>query len=146
MAVTPAATSSTVEDRVIDIVAGLVTELAGTDVGRPTLDDSLDRELGITSLERVELRLRLEQAFGVRLPDSVMAEAATPQDLVTAILHAAPPVAGLTKTANPRTPQREEAASSLRRNFARRQRGTSQPWLSHTSPTNATTDAKSSVG
>ena len=93
MAVTPAATSSIVEDRVIDIVAGLVAELAGTGVGRPTLDDSLDRELRITSLERVELLLRLEQAFGVRLPDSVMAEAATPQDLVTAILHAAPPVA-----------------------------------------------------
>ena len=93
MAVTQAATSSIVADRVIDIVAGLVTELAGTGVGRPALDDSLDRELGITSLERVELLLRLEQAFGVRLPDSVMAEAATPQDLVTAILHAAPPVA-----------------------------------------------------
>ena len=57
------------------------------------LHDSLDRDLGISSLERVELLLRLEQAFGVRLPDSVMAEAATPQDLVTAILHAAPRVA-----------------------------------------------------
>ncbi len=57
------------------------------------LHDSLDRDLGISSLERVELLLRLEQAFGVRLPDAVMAEAATPQDLVTAILNAAPGVA-----------------------------------------------------
>ena len=40
----------------------------------------------------MELLLRIERAFGVRLPDSVMAEAATPQDLVAAILHAVPAV------------------------------------------------------
>jgi acyl carrier protein len=90
MAVVHPAEGSVVNDRVIDIVAGLVAELAGSAARRPTLDDSLDRDLGISSLERVELLLRLEQAFGVRLPDSVMAEALTPRDLVTAILHAAP--------------------------------------------------------
>ena len=79
-----------VEARVIEIVAGLVAELSGGAARRPALRDSLDRELGISSLERVELLLRLEQAFGVRLADSVMADAATPEDLVTAIRQAVP--------------------------------------------------------
>ncbi len=86
-------TVAVVDDQVLDVVAGLVRELAGGAGPRPGLDDSLDRDLGISSLERVELLLRLEQVFGVRLADSVMAEAATPRDLVTAIRVAAPAAA-----------------------------------------------------
>jgi acyl carrier protein len=79
-----------VGDQVLEVVAGLVDELSGNTARRPTLDDALDRDLGISSLERVELLLRLERAFDVRLSDSVMAEASTPRDLATAITHAAP--------------------------------------------------------
>jgi 1-acyl-sn-glycerol-3-phosphate acyltransferase len=46
----------------------------------------LERELGLGSLERVELMLRLGDACCVRLPDSVVAEADTVQDLTDAIL------------------------------------------------------------
>lgn len=46
----------------------------------------LERELGLGSLERVELMLRLGDACGVRLPDRVVADADTVQDLVEAIL------------------------------------------------------------
>src|SRR5271154_1076580 len=46
----------------------------------------LERELGLGSLERVELMLRLGDACGVRLPDHVVAEADTVQDLIDAIL------------------------------------------------------------
>ena len=46
----------------------------------------LERELGLGSLERVELMLRLGNACGVRLPDRVVAEADTVQDLIEAIL------------------------------------------------------------
>jgi 1-acyl-sn-glycerol-3-phosphate acyltransferase len=46
----------------------------------------LERELGLGSLERVELMLRLGDACGVRLPDGVVAEANTVQDLIDAIL------------------------------------------------------------
>jgi len=46
----------------------------------------LDRELGLGSLERVELLARLETAFGVRLPDRVVSEANTPEDLAKALL------------------------------------------------------------
>ena len=99
MAAAHLATSAGVDEQVLDIVARLVNELSGGSARRPVLQDSLDRDLGISSLERVELLLRLEQAFGIRLPDSVMAEASTPQDLVMAILHAAPGVAELTPPA-----------------------------------------------
>ena len=92
-------TTSAVDEQVLDIVTRLVNELSGGSARRPTLQDSLDRDLGISSLERVELLLRLEQAFGVRLSDSVMAEALTCEDLVTAILHAAPGVAEPTPAA-----------------------------------------------
>ena len=46
----------------------------------------LDRDLGLGSLERVELLARIETAFGVRLPDRVVSEANTPEDLAKALL------------------------------------------------------------
>ncbi len=78
------------ERGVLRIVEDLLAELGSCARGALSLDASLDRDLGIGSLERVELLLRLEQAFGVRLPDDVMAEAETPRDLAAAILAAAP--------------------------------------------------------
>ena len=78
-----------VERELLAIVGELVGEIRGTAV-EPMLDHSLDRDLGIGSLERVELLLRLERAFGVRLADSVMAEAVTPNNLVAAVLTAQP--------------------------------------------------------
>jgi len=41
--------------------------------------------LGLGSLERVELLLRIEQAFGTALDDRVLAEAETVQDLISAL-------------------------------------------------------------
>ena len=43
----------------------------------------LDRDLGLGSLERVELLSRLEDEFGVRVPDQVGAEANSPEELST---------------------------------------------------------------
>lgn len=91
-AVLTEATRSGVERRLLAIVGELVGELGGATV-TPSLDDSLERNLGISSLERVELLLRLERAFGVRLADAVMAEAITLNDLATAVLRAEPRVA-----------------------------------------------------
>ncbi len=79
-----------IERQVLDLVGELVVELGGDVTRAAKLDDVLDRDLGISSLERVELLIRIERAFGVRLPDAVMAEAATVGDLVRAILHASP--------------------------------------------------------
>ncbi len=80
-----------IEREVLDVVGALVAELGGpASRGAVALDHALDRDLGIGSLERVELILRLDQAFGVRLPDAVMADAATPRDLAGAIVAAEP--------------------------------------------------------
>jgi 1-acyl-sn-glycerol-3-phosphate acyltransferase len=78
-----------VERLVLAITADLMRELGG-DVTTPRLEQSLERDLGIGSLERVELLLRLDRTFRIRLPDSAMAEAVTLGDLVTAILRAEP--------------------------------------------------------
>ncbi len=45
----------------------------------------LERELGLGSLERVELMLRLDAAFSVQLPERVVAEANSPEDLASAV-------------------------------------------------------------
>lgn len=46
---------------------------------------NIERELGLGSLERVELLTRLEKLCGARLPDRVMAEAETVGELVAAL-------------------------------------------------------------
>jgi len=53
-----------------------------------TATSLLDRDLGLGSLERVELLARLETEFGVRMPDAIAAQANTPDELSNAILTA----------------------------------------------------------
>lgn len=50
-----------------------------------SLDSSLDRDLGLDSLARVELLARLEARFGVALSESELANAETPRDLLRAL-------------------------------------------------------------
>ncbi len=61
-----------------------------------TLDTSLERELRIDSLGRVELLHRLERAFDVRLPDQLLATAETPRDLLRAVQAAGSTTAAFT--------------------------------------------------
>ena len=69
-------------ERVIQEIRGLLDEL-GSHGALPMLNPNsqLDRDLGLGSLERVELLARLETAFEIRLPDRVASEANTPEDL-----------------------------------------------------------------
>ena len=57
------------------------------DVG---LDSDLDRDLGLDSLGRAELLLRLDQAFKVRLPEQLISDAATCRDLLDGVVAAKP--------------------------------------------------------
>jgi len=54
------------------------------------LDSRLDHDLGLDSLARAELLLRLERTFAVALPQSLLAEADTARDLLDAVLAALP--------------------------------------------------------
>ncbi len=104
-----------IEREVLEIVGGLVAELGGPPARRAvTLDDSLDRDLGIGSLERVELLLRLEQALNVRLPDAVMGDAVTPRDLVTAVMAAEPSLPEVIPVCRPLPARAAPAPASAR--------------------------------
>jgi 1-acyl-sn-glycerol-3-phosphate acyltransferase len=50
-----------------------------------TLDSSLERDLGLDSLSRVELAVRIERAFSASLPEKALAGATTLRDLITAL-------------------------------------------------------------
>jgi len=81
-----------VHERVLGVLRGLLAELGSHGaVAELTVHSNLDRDLGLGSLERVELLARLESAFDVRLPDTLAAEASTPKELIAAIV-AAPAV------------------------------------------------------
>ena len=82
------------ERHILQLVGQLVGELRpGSAAAGIGPGDSLERELGIGSLERVELLTRIEREVGVRLADSVMAAADTPADLVRAVVASEPAVA-----------------------------------------------------
>jgi len=53
------------------------------------LDSHLERELGLDSLARVELVLRLEREFGASLPEQALASAEAPRDLLRFLLASA---------------------------------------------------------
>jgi len=80
---------SATQERVLEIVRDVLQELSSFGA-LPMLHagSHLDRELGLGSLERIELLSRLETEFAVRLPDRAASEANTPADLARAILDA----------------------------------------------------------
>ena len=49
------------------------------------LDSALERDLGLDSLSRVELAVRMERAFGVNLPEQALGGAVTLRDLLAAL-------------------------------------------------------------
>jgi fatty-acyl-CoA synthase len=103
-----------IRERVLEIVRGLLEEL-GSQGALPLLSPAshLDRDLGLGSLERVELLARLESAFGVRLPDRAAAEANTPENLTQAILGA--PLTDTTENELPSALRASAAAQTLHR-------------------------------
>jgi fatty-acyl-CoA synthase len=82
--------AASVEAQTLTTVRQLLVELGGArgleELRARGAAAHLERELGLGSLERVELLVRLGDVCGVRLPDRVVAEADTVQDLADAIL------------------------------------------------------------
>lgn len=86
---------------VVATVEELVRELdSGRTPRRVDVDAAIDKDLGIGSLERVELLLRIEKSCGVTLADHVMANAVTVGDLVRAVDGASPPLVEQGETAS----------------------------------------------
>ncbi|MGB6430441.1 MAG: AMP-binding protein [Candidatus Acidiferrales bacterium] len=78
-----------VQEQLLDVVRGLLGELGNSRAEQTAnIGSHLERDLGLGSLERVELLVRLERALAVRLPDSVMAQAETLSDVAAALVSA----------------------------------------------------------
>ena len=100
----PPARSDEIAGAVLEVVRALAAELHPRRAPAPlTLDSTLERDLGLDSLARVELLARLERASGVRLPESLLLSAETPRDLWRALAAAvrAPALAPETTVAPP---------------------------------------------
>ncbi len=81
---------ASLEQTIRENVAQLIRELGNLqaleELNRKGGEAHLERDLGLGSLERVELMLRLDKAFSIQLPESVVGEATTLSDLLAAIL------------------------------------------------------------
>ncbi len=78
--------------RLVAVARRLVEETRPEMRGRAyvSLESRIDRDLGLDSLGRVELGLRVERAFDARLPDGAAAKAETLADLLREIRSATP--------------------------------------------------------
>jgi fatty-acyl-CoA synthase len=82
---TPAATTADMTT-MLEVVRQVVLEVSdGRGLGQVTPEVSLERGLGLGSLERVELAIRVGDAFGVELPTEAVAHVDTPRQLLAAV-------------------------------------------------------------
>jgi len=75
--------------KVLGVVQAVAREARPSVEPDVALDSSLEKELGLDSLARVELVLRLEREFGTSLPEQALATSETPRDLLRFLLSSA---------------------------------------------------------
>lgn len=66
-------------------VKEIIIETVNIDADSITLDAKLGDDLGIDSLDAMELNMALEEAYGISIPDEEVAKFATVRDIVTYI-------------------------------------------------------------
>src|SRR5204862_1076576 len=76
-------------NRLLAVVAEVAREARPHVDAYVALDSSLERDLGLDSLARVELVLRLEREFAASLPERALASSETPRDLLRFVLASA---------------------------------------------------------
>jgi fatty-acyl-CoA synthase len=82
--------SQSVEGQTLEVVRELLVELGSLRAAETlSMDSLLDRDLGLGSLERFELLVRLEARFKTRLPEDIAQESETPADWARAIFNGA---------------------------------------------------------
>ncbi len=113
---------ASIEAEVFSITRGLLEELGSRPAAAAIRGGAhLDSDLGLGSLERVELLVRIDKAFGTSLPEDVIAAAETLNDIVAAL--AETPATAVTRPAKSaegtrvssrrrrRPPRQEDAAT-----------------------------------
>jgi acyl carrier protein len=79
--------SVSVEEQVLEVVRDLLTELGSHRAAQSVTPHlSFERDLGLGSLERVELLVRCEARFHTRLPDEIAQQADTPSEWAQALV------------------------------------------------------------
>jgi 1-acyl-sn-glycerol-3-phosphate acyltransferase len=73
-------------NRLLGVVAAVAREARPHVDAYVSLDSSLERDLGLDSLARVELVLRAEREFGASLPEQALGSSETPRDLLRFLL------------------------------------------------------------
>jgi 1-acyl-sn-glycerol-3-phosphate acyltransferase len=87
---TPRSDRAAIAAQVLAIIGDFLRELgSGAVIEALKGSASLERDLGLASIERVELLSRLERSLGTSLPESAFAEARTVDDIIVAV--AGPP-------------------------------------------------------
>ncbi len=83
---------SQIEQEILSLVKELLMELGAHEAAaRVAPDSSFDHDLGLGSLERVELLVRTEQRLGLRLPETLAQRAETPAEWVGSIFESDEP-------------------------------------------------------
>lgn len=79
-----------ITDRILHIIRELLAELDAERARHIAIsaESTLDRDLGLDSLSRAELLMRIERSFGVRLPERTIVAAETPRALCAFVLSA----------------------------------------------------------
>jgi acyl carrier protein len=76
-------------ERLLAVVSQVAREARPNVEAYVALDSSLERDLGLDSLARVELVLRIEREFAASLPEQALASSETPRDLLRFVLASA---------------------------------------------------------
>jgi 1-acyl-sn-glycerol-3-phosphate acyltransferase len=81
---------TTVEAQVLAITRDLLREAGNNSAAEAVrISSSIDRDLSLASIERLELLSRVERTFEISLPENVVADASTLGDIVSAIARTA---------------------------------------------------------
>jgi len=88
-----------IQDELIQLIQRLYGEIHPQHKDRKTvtIDSSFEKNLGLDSLARAELLLRVEKHFGLALPESIFAEAESVRDLLSALQDTSAPRVSLGK-------------------------------------------------
>ena len=97
----------------LTIIRQLTTEIHKQRISpqRISLDSTLDRDIGLDSLAKVELLARIEKQFGVVMPERAFTDAETPRDLLRVLGCARATAKRITITEVTRTVLDEEEAA-----------------------------------
>ncbi len=86
----PHAPQAELASGLLEVIQTFVAELHPQRRAPVTLDSRLEQDLGLDSLSRAELLLRIERASGIAVPEQALVSADTPRDLLLLLQHAGP--------------------------------------------------------